>query len=73
MINLKSASFVAIVHLHEGLTHIQSQIKPQLLSGESLTLRDSSCFLKWSHIKYITIVGLFPIVITNQRSLSLMK
>ena len=30
-VNLKSASFVAIMLLHEGLTHIQSQIKPQLL------------------------------------------
>ena len=36
---LKSASFVVIMHLHEGLTHIQSQIKPRLLFGESFTLR----------------------------------
>ena len=40
-LNLKSASFVVIMLLHEGLTHIQSQIKPQLLFGESFTL--SSC------------------------------
>ena len=37
-VNLKSASFVVIMLLHEGLTHIQSQIKPRLLSGESFTL-----------------------------------
>uniref|UniRef100_A0A671U4Y9 CCR4-NOT transcription complex subunit 10 n=1 Tax=Sparus aurata TaxID=8175 RepID=A0A671U4Y9_SPAAU len=30
-LNLISASFVVIMHLHEGLTHIQSQIKPWLL------------------------------------------
>ena len=38
-VNLQSASFVVIKHLHEGLTHIQPQIKPRLLSGESFTLR----------------------------------
>ena len=38
MINLKSASFVVIMLLHEGLTHIQSQIKPRLLFGESFAL-----------------------------------
>ena len=32
-VNLKSASFVVIMLLHEGLTHIQSQIKPWLLFG----------------------------------------
>ena len=37
-VNLKSASFAVIMHLHEGLTHIQSQIKPWLLSGERFTL-----------------------------------
>ena len=36
-VNLKSASFVIIMHLHEGLTHIHSQIKPGLLFGESFT------------------------------------
>ena len=36
--NLKSASFIVIMHLHKGLTHIQSQIKPWLLFGESFTL-----------------------------------
>ena len=34
-VNFKSASFVVIMLLHEGLTHIQSQIKPYLLFGES--------------------------------------
>ena len=38
-VSLKSASFVVIMHLHEDLTHIQSQIKPWLLFGESSTLR----------------------------------
>ena len=38
MVNLKSASFVIIMLLLEGLTHIQSQIKPQLLIGESFAL-----------------------------------
>ena len=37
-VNLKSAFFIAIKLLHEGLTHIQSQIKPRLLFGESFTL-----------------------------------
>ena len=37
-VNLKSASFIVIMILHEGLTHIQSQIKPCLLFGESFTL-----------------------------------
>ena len=30
-------------------------------------------FFKWGHIKYISKVGLFPTVITDQRSLSLEK
>ena len=38
-VNLKSASFVVIMLLHKGLTHIQSQIKPRLLFGESFTLK----------------------------------
>ena len=37
-VNLKSASFVVIMHLPEGLTHIQSQIKPWLHFGEGFTL-----------------------------------
>ena len=37
-VNLKSASFVLIMILHEGYTHIQSQIKPWLIFGESFTL-----------------------------------
>ena len=36
-VNLKSASIVVIMLLHKGLTHIQSQIKPCLLFGESFT------------------------------------
>ena len=38
MVNLKSVSFIVIMLLHEGLTHIHSQIKPHLLFGESFTL-----------------------------------
>ena len=38
-VNLKSASFVVIMLLHKGLTHIQSQIKPWSLFGESFTLK----------------------------------
>uniref|UniRef100_A0A671XHE5 Discs, large homolog 2 (Drosophila) n=1 Tax=Sparus aurata TaxID=8175 RepID=A0A671XHE5_SPAAU len=38
-----------------------------------LSLFPDSGFLKWGHIKYISIVGLFPTVITDQRSLSLEK
>ena len=37
MVNLKSASFIVFMHLPEGLTHIQSQIKPWLDFGESFT------------------------------------
>ena len=38
MVSPKSASFVVIMHLHQGLSHIQSQMKPRLLFGESFTL-----------------------------------
>ena len=38
MVNLKSASFVVIMCLHEGLTRIHSQQKPRLHFGESFTL-----------------------------------
>ena len=38
MVNLTSASFIIIVLLHKGFTHIQSQIKPKLLFGEIFTL-----------------------------------
>ena len=37
-VNLKNASFVVIMLLHEGLTHIQSQIKPRLHFGKSFAL-----------------------------------
>ena len=53
-VNLRSASFFAIMHLHEGLTHIQSQIKPWLLFG-TLTVwvlcRDiSSIQIFWKYV-----------------------
>ena len=38
-ISKKRDSFIAIVLLHEGLTHIHSQKKPRLHFGESFTLR----------------------------------
>ena len=41
MVNLKSASFIVIMLLHEVLTHIHSQIKPRLHFGESFTLNMS--------------------------------
>ena len=34
----ESASFVVIMLLHEGLTHIHSQKKPRLHSGDSFSL-----------------------------------
>ena len=37
MVNLKSASFVIIMHLPEGFTHIQPQMNPWLHFGESFT------------------------------------
>ena len=37
-VNLKSASFIVIMLLHKGLTHIHSKIKPRLLFGEHFTL-----------------------------------
>ena len=37
-VNLESASFVVIMLLHKGLTHIHSQKKPRLHFGESFTL-----------------------------------
>ena len=37
-VNLKSASFVVIMHLHKGLTHVQSQKKHWFLFGESFIL-----------------------------------
>ena len=39
MVNLKSASFIVIMLLDEGLTHIYSQNKPRLHFAESFTLR----------------------------------
>ena len=44
IVNLKSASFIAIMLLHEGLTHIQSKIKPWLLFGESFALTTNKKF-----------------------------
>ena len=38
MDNLKSASFIVNILLHEGLTHIHSQKKPRVHFGESFTL-----------------------------------
>ena len=38
MVNIKSASFVIIMLLYEGLTQVHSQKKPRLHFGESFTL-----------------------------------
>ena len=48
-VNLKSASIVVIMLSHEGLTHIHSQIKPQMLFGESFTLKCANNILKCHH------------------------
>ena len=37
-VNLKSAYFIVIMLLHNGLTHIHSQKKPRLHFGESFAL-----------------------------------
>ena len=46
-VNLKSASFGVIMLLHQGLTHIQSQIKPRLHFGESFMSNSPS------HVSYL--------------------
>ena len=38
-VNLKSASFIVIMLLHEGLTHKHSQRKPRLDFGASFALK----------------------------------
>ena len=46
-VNLKSASFIIIMLLREGLTHIHSQKKPRLHFGESFTLKaDTTNFIQ---------------------------
>ena len=44
LVNLKSASFVVIMLLHKGFTHIHSQKKPKLHFGESFALRGKVFF-----------------------------
>ena len=56
-INLKSAFFIIIMLLHEGLTHIHSQIKPWLLFGESFTL-------SWLSLAWISRTS--PLKLTNK-------
>ena len=52
-VNLKSASFVIIMLLHEGLTHIQSQIKPWLLFGENFALKPCYwCFQPYLNLQH---------------------
>ena len=49
-VNLKSASFIIIMLLQEGLIHIQSQIKLWLLFGEGFTLSrvcTTACLKLW--------------------------
>ena len=45
-VNLKSASFVIIMLLHKGLTHIHSQQKPKFHFGESFNL--FACASRWN-------------------------
>ena len=40
-VNLESASFIIIMHLPKGLTHIKSQIKPWLHLSENFTSNGS--------------------------------
>ena len=49
-VNLKSASFFVIMHLHKGSTQIQSQIKPQLLFGESFTIKNLNLIIMFSEL-----------------------
>ena len=65
-VNLKSASFVVIMLLHEGLTHLRSQKKPWLHFGKSFTLGHKSnndnfeqhdLLWKWQHIT----CSIFPV------------
>ena len=49
MVNLKSASLVLIMLLHEGLTRMHSQKEPKLHFGESFTLSE---FLKRQKSKF---------------------
>ena len=57
MVNLKSASFAVIMYLHEGLTHIQSQIKPWSLIGECFTLIS---FFKTKDVMFSVISAVSP-------------
>ena len=50
-INLKSDSFIVIMHLHEDLTHIQSQKKPRLHFSKSCTLSSSATII--SYLDYL--------------------
>ena len=47
MVNLKSASFVVIVLLHEGLTHVHSQKQPRLHFRESFALISQHVYISW--------------------------
>lgn len=61
MVNLKNASFVIIMLSPEGLTHIQSQIKPRLLCGEHFALTTTSCFFSLLSARcYLTMLLLWP-------------
>ena len=51
MVNLKSASFVVIMLLHEGLTPTHSQIKPGLLFGKSILVAKPKQTLNLKKIK----------------------
>ena len=59
-VNLKSISFIVFMLSHKGLPHIQSQIQPWLLFGESFTL---ICNEKTGKRDRLFLIGLQPLVI----------
>ena len=56
-VNFKSASFVTIMLLHKGLTHIQSQIKLWLLFGESFALNENSEVFNQNSASHLDKIG----------------
>ena len=81
-IMLAAASIRSMVKEHKvnGQRSIKKKLAAMILqtmdtvvSVEQRRSRSSSGFLKCGHIKYISIVDLFPTVIADQRSLSLEK
>ena len=73
-IMLAAASIRSMVKEHKKkLAAMILQTMDTVVSVEQRRSRSSSGFLKCGHIKYISIVDLFPTIIADQRSLSLEK